>query len=535
MAKDLIPITDMASAGLNTKDDPREIPPNQFPYGENIDIVQKGRILTRTGYGEWADTGGAGGMRGLLRFKRPFDTNQGDYMLSFGSDGKTYKSTALAPTPVDLGSYGVDSGPIRGIVFNNLAIFGNGLAGNALQKYDGGVAIANLGGSPPDANVFGTINNCLAVVSPATPYLLYWSDVGNPEVWGGGIANNTAVGAKADGQKVTAIIEANDQSTVFKENTKHPADVIFDNDDILARIAFKEKIDSSGGCIATGSVKSVANGMGEMVHYMSKDGFQGYGAIENFSNGRSPAELSWDIQPTVREVNLNRTDVINSEIFEKKYLCLAPLKGSQDNSHMFVRHIQYSAWTIYSGMNFADISTFLDADGKEVLIAASNAEPKLFIFNETFSDDGFGYNREYVSKIWTFSQATRWEHLDFEGVKTVGSTIFINIAIDGKIFKFKVTDKNLIQGLGGGYLGQNWTGKAYMGGGTYGTSTPLYRWRGRAKLGMSVDGFELQFNIFNQKPDEGWGANSYNIKFSPLNNDVAKTPRTQNLPYLEQA
>jgi len=534
MAKDnSIYITDMASQGVNTRDDPREIASNQSPYIENMDIVQKGRVLCRTGYEEWGDTGSTGGMRGLLRYKKPYGTNSGDYMLSFGSDGKVYSSTASSPTPSDLGSYGSGTdNPMRGIVYDNIAIFGNGESGNAVKKWDAST-LADLGGSPPNANVFGTINNCLAVVDPVTPGLLYWSDVGDPENWSGGIASNTSVGPADTGQKVTVITEANDQATVFKEESKFPAEVIFDNVDILARIAFKEKVDSSGGCIAPGSVKSIPNSLGEMIHYLSKKGFQGYGAIENFSGQRNPAELSSDINSAVKTVNFNSADVINSEFTDDRYICIVPFGSATQNTNAFIRHIDFGAWTIYSGMNFADISNFTDTDGSDIIIAASNAEPKLFKFNNEFNDDGFGYNREYLSKIWTYSQPVRWDWIDFEGVKTVGSTIYINIVIDDKVKRFKVTDKNLTKGIGGGYLGSNWTGKAYTGGGAFGTSTPLLPWRGRAKLG--IEGIEIQFSMFNSNADEGWGAKSYRIMPQSLNNDVAKNPRTQNLAYLELA
>ena len=189
--KTYITITDVASGGVNTKDDPRELATNESPFILNMDIIQKGRVVSRTGYELWGQIGGGatGGYRGMLTFYRTFGTDSGDYLLSFHSNGNAYKSTNTTPTPATLGAYGTDSGSVRGIVFDNLAVFGNGLAANSVKKYDG-TSQANLGGTPQDSKIFGIIGKMLVLAAYAAPKTMYWSDTMDPEQYGSGSAGN---------------------------------------------------------------------------------------------------------------------------------------------------------------------------------------------------------------------------------------------------------------------------------------------------------------------------------------------------------
>lgn len=527
-------VSDPASGGINSRDDTRELNENESPYILNMDIGNKGKVITRFGYELWGDLSGSvgTGFRGSLPFYRTYDTNSGDYFLTFNANGTAYKSTNASPTPSSIGSYGTDSGPVRSIVFNNLAIYGNGLAANTPQKWAGTGSSANLGGTPPDANVWGVINKSLCAVTPAAPSVMNISDINDPEDWTTGIATNTTVGALGDGEDVTAIIEANDSPIVFKQRSKHIADLTFDGSDVLLRIAFKEKKDRSSGAIATGSVISDVNSSGEVVYYLSENGFKGYGALENFNSKRDPADLSAKISNTVAQINFAQAKWINSEKTASNIYWLAPFGAVSQNNSAFVFNKEFQSWTFYNGMPFADVKNFRDTDGRNQLMLVSNNEAKIYKVNRGFSDNGFGYDRAYRSKTWTFGNRLRWKWLDFTGVKTLGSTVYINIVVDTLTYRFKVTDSNLMQGAGGGYIGDNYIGQAYTGGGAYGSDIPLYRWKGRAQL-PNIEGLEIYFTIYNNADGEGWGLNSYGVKYDGLNAEVAFNPRTVGEPYLE--
>lgn len=535
MAKDFFYISDMCSGGTNTKDDPRGLPENQSPLMLNMDIRDRGRVISRPGYEVWANGANEADLsgsvtaqgRGLLRYYRTYGTNSGEYLLSFFSNGRAYNSTAADPSLTDLGSFGTDSGAVRGIVYNNTAIFGNGLAGNTVQKYEGGAGIANLGGSPPDSKIFGSINSVLLCVPSASPRVMQWSDAEDPEVWGAGIASNTSIPTK-DGGDIKALIEANDQPMALAEYSKHMADMSFDANDLLARFAFKEKVDKSGGCVATGSVQSSVSDSGESVIYLGLDGFGAYGALENFSDKRNPSQISYQIKPTIENVNYSAADVINSEIYKDRYHCLVPVGTSTKNNFAFNQFLETGGWTFYDGWNFADMTKFKGEDGREMLIAQDASSAKLYKIINEFHDDGEGYDQLYRCKTWTFGRRVRWDYINLEGSKSYGKDIYVDVTIDGYTETFRITDDFLLQSSSGGYLGDNWIGDGYIDGsdGEGDQSGTLYRFRVRIKPEQRREGYEMTFDVRNSEANIGFSLFNYGNKIGDVSDEVAKNPYT---------
>lgn len=532
MANDYKYITDLASGGLNSKDDPRDLADNESPELLNMDIGSKGRAISRTGYEKWgtAISGQTGGFRGLLPYYRTYGANSGDYLLSFHSNGNGYKSTNTTPTPASIDTYGTDSGSVRGIVFNNTAIIGNGLAANSIQAWSGSGNLAALAGSPPDGKIFGVINHSLLIVGTGTR-TIYWCDIDDETDWSTGIASNTVCQTK-DGGDVRALLSANDQPMALAEFSKHMMDITFDSSDLLVRYAFKEKVDSSGGCCATGSAVSMVNSSGEAVFYLSaREGYQSYGSLENFSNARTPSEIGYKIKPTTDRINYSAHDVINSEVWEKKYICLAPFNNATKNNYGFVYNTEYGGWTVYT-YPFADLKRFRDSFGRDQLILASNGDPQLFKANKSFSDDGFGYERVYRSKTHDYGGRVRFDWVDFEGSKVLGKDIEISVYIDGRVEKRKVTDDNLIVGTGGGYVADNWVGDNYVGGAAGNLGTPMYRWRGRFKIQNYAEGQQIYWRSYNNSDGGGYAMQGYGIKIKPVSNEIARNTQTGEGGYL---
>lgn len=536
MAKDFYYISDIASKGTNTKDDPRALPENQSPKILNMDIRDLGRVITRKGYEIWSKDGNDADLsgsitnvkgRGLLPFYRTYGTNSGEYLLSFLSNGKVYESTADDPTLDEIGTYGTDSGTVRGTIFNNIAIFGNGLSANSVKKYEGGGAIANLGGTPPDTKIFSTLNKCLVTVPTASPRVMQWSDADDPETWGGGIASNTSVPTK-DGGDIKAIIESNDQPMALAEYSKHMAEMSFDANDALVRFAFKEKIDKSGGISATGSVQSIVSDYGESVIYLGQQGFGAYGALENFSDKRNPSQISYQINPTLENINYSAVDSVNSEVYNDKYHCLVPIDTATTNNYTFTYFLEHSAWTIYDGWNFSDLKRFRDTNGKEMLIAQDATQAILYRIQNIFSDGGLAYEQAYRTKTWTFGRRVRWDYITIEGSKSLGEDIFVDLYIDDTVEEFKITDDFLIQNAGGGYLGDDWIGDAFIGGVYEGqvSDSKLYRFRARIKPKQRPEGYEMFFEVNNEKNGVGFSLFNYGIKIGDVNDEVARNPNT---------
>jgi len=527
--KDYFWISDIASGGVNTHDEPRELKDNESPFILNMDVKNRGRVICRTGYELWGEVAVNYGGRGLLPYYRTYGTDSGEYLLSFYGNGKAYYSVSATGTPVEIGTLGTDSGSVRGSVFENTAIYGNGLAANVTQSWAGTGASANVTNAP-DSKVWGQVNHSLMGVGLTAPTTLQWSDIDEFDDWTTGIASNSTVGL-GDGQDITWVGTVNDTPVVFKERSIFPIEISFDTSDICVRFAFKERKNSCSGCIATGSVVPIANSQGESAYYLSENGFEAYGVVENLATTNNPNAISYNINPTVRRINFQYADKINAEKWEDKYICIVPFEHSQTNDYAFVQSLEFGSWTLYNGMNFADIKRFHDSNGRDMLIAQSASEAKLFKFNNNFSDNGFGYERAFQSKTFTFGNRIQWKWLDLVGSKTIGSTIYVQIDVDGRTELYKINDSHLTKGTGGGFIGDNWIGDSYAGGGFHGNATPLYDFKARIAIKNIQYGSEFKFKVYNNADGEGWSLRGYGYKIQGLNDEVATTSNENGYAY----
>jgi hypothetical protein len=506
--------------GLNSIDDPISIDPAESPYIVNMDITRTASMQTRFGYELVSTLPSSGPTRGVLPYYRTYDLKKGDYLILFHSDGNAYYITNTNTTPTLIGSYGTDGGIVRGTILDNLAIFGNGLALNDVLRWDASSLLA-LGGTPPDANIFGSFGKRLWTNNTANPANSHYSEVDLPD---DGLGVNFQTVNRGDGEDITAYVANNDFLQVFKEDSIYGISFSFDANYNMTVPQLQQIVQRGGGCYATGSAIPVYG----YTYYLSKKGFESYGPSSDRVVADKPMPLSLKIEPTLRNINFLYRNNINAVFFDNKYMCAVPIGGSLTNNYIFIynenikRRYGIDNWVPYTGIPALAFAAFRDANKKEQLYFVSNTDEKVYKFNTSFSDNGFGYERVWRSKTFQFGERTLWKYLDIEGSITQNTRVYIDINTDG--FQITGTDNNgfhidssnlVLTSTGEGYIGDNYIGDNYVGGGMAGETTPMYRFKKRIYFPDTVNyGYNMWFQLRNQKVGEGWKMSRYRLIYS---------------------
>ena len=505
--------------GLNTIDDPIALDPGESPYIVNMDITKTAAMQTRFGYELVSTMPAPGPMRGLLTYYRTYDTNPGDYLILFHSNGNSYYITNASSTPVLIGAYGTDGGMVRGTVFNNLAIFGNGLPANTVKKWDR-TAMANLGGVPPAANLFGTFGKRLWCNDTQAPTTAYYSEVDDPDT---GIGTNIINVNVGDGQSVTSFVNNNDMLQVLKENSIYAMKFSFDDTYAMTVPQLQDTVSTQGGCYAPGSAQPVFG----YTYYLSNKAFESYGPSEKRVVADQPLGLSFKIDPTIQNINFAQKDIINSVFNENRYICQVPIATSTVPNYTLIynenvkRRFGFDNWTVYTGIPALQFANFRDVNKRDQLYFVSHTDEKLYKFNTSFSDNGSGYDRIWRSKTFQFGERTRWKYIDIEGSMAENTTIFIDINTDGiqasgtALNDQKITKANLVLSpTGEGYIGDNYIGDSYVGAAFVTGVAAMYKFKKRIYFNSDTNyGYQSWFQLRNQSEGQGWKLNRYRLIF----------------------
>jgi hypothetical protein len=507
--------------GVNTIDDPISLDPAESPYCLNMDITKTAAMQTRFGYELVSEIAGAtGAMRGILPYYRTYGSNSGDYLMLFHNNGNAYYVSNANLTPTLIGSYGADGGQVRGRTFNNLAIFENGETANSILRWDVSSMIP-LTGAPPDANVFGTFATRFFCNNVQNPSAVHYSDIDNPDA---GLGTNIPFSINiGDGQDVTALVSNNDFLQVFKEDSIYGINITYNTLTGDPEPIYDKIVQTQGGCYAKGSVQPVYG----YSYYLSKKGFESYGPSQQRVVADFSTPLSMKIDPTIRNINFKYRDNINSAYWEQKYMCAVPMGGSVSNDYILVyneyikRRFGIDNWSVYNGIPALAFAIFRDSDKKDRLYFVSQFEPKLFKFNTSFSDDGFGYNRIWRSKTFQFGERTHWHYIDLEGAIPQGARVYVDLYSDGVTVsgndnnELQIDQDNLVlSATGGGYIGDNYIGDSYVGGAEAGETTPMYKFKKRVRFPDTVNmGYNSWFQLRNSAVGQGWRLSRFKLVF----------------------
>lgn len=218
-------VLDDFSGGLNTFDPEYLMPLNQSPDLDNVIILNRG-FKKRNGdavHNSSAMVGASTAVTGLGYIK----FNSGVEFLNAVAGTKFFTDSSLSGTMADAtGSITITAAQNNlwtPVIYNNLQIWFGG-APNAPFKYSGSGNAAALGGSPPSAaTAFVANNRVFAISTAASPSILQWSILGDPEDWTGTGSGSSTVG-KSDGEALQCgIVMGPDTAILFKNTSTHMA------------------------------------------------------------------------------------------------------------------------------------------------------------------------------------------------------------------------------------------------------------------------------------------------------------------------
>ncbi len=441
----------------------------------------------------------------------------GDYLVLHASNGNSYYVTAANNTPTLIGQWGSDQGKtVRGVTYNNFAAFSDGQLNNVIRKWNAS-SLQDVEGNPPQTSIFGVFQKCFfAAGDPNAPSTVYYSD---PDTFAN-LSTNFINITLGDGWDLTAFVANNDALQTYKTDTIHAINFSFDNSYNLTVPQQQPIVNTQGGVWATDSLQAVYG----YSYYMSIKGFETYGPSPERIIADRPLPLSLEIEPTFKMINLQYTDGIKSAFFDNKYLCAVPLGASQIATNVFVynenikRRYGRDNWTVYDDIPASGFAKFRNSKKIDELYFVSGSEGKLFKFNNTFSDAGFGYKKVWTSKTFKFGSRSHFKYIDFEGIMTRNEVITIGVFTDTQTATDQITSANLITaGFAGAYVGDSYVGNSYIGGGFTGSTTPMYKFKKRFYFPQNVDeGFQMYFQLSSSLNNAGWGLNRYVLAYWQL-------------------
>lgn len=518
--------------GLNLVDDPIAIDPSESPYLANMDITKNGAVTCRYGYERVLDLSQedpqmAGRCYGLLTYYNTAGTYIGDYLMVFagnttGGDTELYVvEDNDFENPVDYGDVAATNRVMQGTIHMNKAVFGHH---NVLpQTFDGNA----LGTTTISDSIsyFSVFQSRLFGVE-ALSSILHFSET---ETIDTDFNTNVISVSEGDGTTLTGVVPNLDFLQVYKQDSIHGVNWNFDDTYAITAPQLQPIVSWQGGAMAAGSIQAVFG----YSYFLSRQGFQAYGASPERVTANIPLPLSLVLDPLIKQINFLKSDEVTSVFYDQKYLCAAPVGTSQNtNNVVFVfnenvkRRFGIDNWTVYNNIPINQFAVYRDDEHKDKLYFSSCFDPYVYKFNASYSDAGVGYERIWRSKTFQFGERTDWIYLDLYGKKTLGSIVFVDLWVDGMTNTIQITDENFVNaGISDGYLGDAYMGTLITGDGNSADAAyPLYRWRKRVRFPAGLtQGYNMYFQIRNIANNEGWQLNRYRLAYS-INPDDPNYP-----------
>lgn len=284
-----IPANSGFVGGINTLDLPTDIEDFECANLVNFELDERDQLVSRGGVDQLSSNATA---RITSIFHVRFTSGVVNNILTFGNSIETSGATNIkgaATLPSD--TYW------QWKIFNDLAIGcnqGNNTTTNPVKWTGAGdIAQLTLTDMPPNTEKYKYIevwNNRLWLVALSHPNRILYSDLGNPEGWGGFIEVDFN-----DGDFITGIYATKENMFIFKRKSIHR---------IVTGIGGKvntddtgwsrEKISDNVGCVSGYTIQDV---LGDLV-FLSDEGVQSLRAVQEFGNfsliplSRNLSELS---------------------------------------------------------------------------------------------------------------------------------------------------------------------------------------------------------------------------------------------------
>jgi hypothetical protein len=501
--------------GLVTNVDPRYLQPNKDNAGiadatvmENMEATREGSLITSSGYELFSEGVGADGIRNLYNYDK--DDDERYLLISAGDHHYSIDPTNVAWN--DLGDYGDAASEIGGTTYfgntaERVAIVGTSGGVNTPQQVDITNPMNPIGGTAPKGYIMVPFMGRLFI---AVGNILHYSDIEDEDSWIGTIKfNDIITGLSVNGERITVITRTFNQGVVFTYD-----------DSFNLSTPLKEPYERPYGCLAPLSVQKV----GSDSYYWSERGVMRLGSEQGIDEVGlpRPLSLSKDIEPSLRFTNKKYRNVARSAHFEKnqQYWLSVPYGTDQFPSRTFVYDETWKIWTLRTGFYPGGLTTARDEDYEEQLYFGDHFSQKIYKFNdESYSYDGDGYTRKWVSKVFTFGtsiQYKRFKRIDIIGSMDSATRFYITVDVDGTKKKYEIDNTFLIRNSYSNYIGDNWKGDAWLGGDAP-SETRFKRFYAPLDFDRDIrEGAEIQITLENSNAEEPFKIDFIGIDYEIL-------------------
>lgn len=158
---------------------------------------------------------------------------------------------------------------------------------------------------------------------------------------------------KNDGQKVTGLGFFQDVLIVFKERSIYQLYFNSANGFVV------ERITSSYGCVAHGSIASVENDC----YFLTDKGVYVLGNEPNYYASIRTNELSSRVKPYIQRINPAHYARCRAFYHDDRYFLSVPLDTSTTCNIMIVYDRRFYAWAVWDNLRANDLYVFRDRDG----------------------------------------------------------------------------------------------------------------------------------------------------------------------------
>ena len=371
--------------------------------------------------------------------------------------------------------------------FNNECYITNGT--DVPFKYTGAAAATNIAQDLVDigltkAKYLEEFNNYLffgnvEVSSTTYQTRIYWSGLKDTTSWSA--LDFIEIGLN-DGQEITGIKKLSDRLVIFK--TRSIYNLFFTGDSDIPFIL--KRSNSSVGCIAPWSIQELENGL----VFLSYDGLY-------FYDGNNSFKVSDKVNTTIKGFNQSRFSSAVSLVQKDKnrYMLATTSSGATSNNRVLVWDYFNKAFSIYVGINAADMATFY--------IGGTDERPYFGDYSgytyraDTGSDD---YPLNAVTAIDAY-YVTNWKfYKDIVNIKQVPH-VYMYYAINNAVltlsysFEFETGDQY-------SQTFSTATSSDVYGTGLYGTATYSSAGNGIKRRDLMGSGRVIRFKIANSVAGE---------------------------------
>jgi hypothetical protein len=224
-----------------------------------------------------------------------------------------------------------------------------------------------------------------------------------------------------NGQNITGLANLGPIIICFKEGSIYNVNVATPE---------RNQLDYSGGCQSNRSIARVEND----VFFLDKNGVYSLAQREGTTGSLRAEPRTADLQPLIDDLrNMNISAGIYWEKTNQYYLSVDENNNSFNDS-ILVYDVLTKAWTRYVGINATDFTIYVDSDGVEHLLYASEYSGRVVEMETGFDDNGVEVAAEIGTKDFDFDEPSlskEYREHDIVGFISESAEVEVTVEIDG--------------------------------------------------------------------------------------------------------